>query len=144
MYGYYFGRSPTASWYEGGSIKHDISVPISSVSTFIDIATKSVNNFLPGSRIVAFGHIGDGNIHFNISQPPKCNKNLFLNNWKKINKIVFDIAHNLHGSFSAEHGIGKLKREELKKYNSPIEIELMQSVKKSFDPKNILNPGKVL
>ena len=75
---------------------------------------------------------------------PKCNKNLFLNNWKKINKIVFDIAHNLHGSFSAEHGIGKLKREELKKYNSPIEIELMQSVKKSFDPKNILNPGKVL
>ena len=133
-----------AQKYEGGSIKHDISVPISSVSTFIDIATKSVNNFFPGSRIVAFGHIGDGNIHFNISQPPKCNKNLFLNNWKKINKIVFDIAHNLHGSFSAEHGIGKLKREELKKYNSPIEIELMQSVKKSFDPKNILNPGKVL
>ena len=129
---------------EGGSIKHDISIPINNVSTFINDATYSVEKFIPESRVVAFGHIGDGNIHFNISQPIKSNKEDFLKKWESVNKIVFDIVNDLDGSFSAEHGIGKLKREELKFYNPEIEINLMKSIKNTFDPNNILNPGKVL
>ena len=129
---------------EGGSIKHDISVPINNVSKFIYSASKCVEEFIPNSRVVAFGHIGDGNIHFNISQPLKQDKKEFLNKWKDVNKLIFDIVKNLDGSFSAEHGIGKLKREELQNYNPTIEINLMKSIKSSFDPNNILNPGKVL
>ena len=78
---------------------------------------------------MAFGHLGDGNIHFNVSQPINADTNDFLGKWNEINEIVFDIAQNLKGSFSAEHGIGKLKREELKKYNSSIEVNLMHSIK---------------
>ncbi len=129
---------------EGGSIKHDVSIPINNVSKFIDNATIQIEKFIPDSRVVAFGHIGDGNIHFNISQPIKSNKEEFLKKWESVNKIVFDIVHGLNGSFSAEHGIGKLKREELKFYNPKIEVSLMRSIKDTFDPKNILNPGKVL
>ena len=129
---------------EGGSIKHDISVPINNVSKFIDSASKCVKKFIPSSRIVAFGHIGDGNIHFNISQPLKQDKNEFLNKWNDVNKLVFDIVESLNGSFSAEHGIGRLKRKELQTYNPKIEIDLMKSIKSTFDPNNILNPGKVL
>ena len=129
---------------EGGSIKHDISVPINNVSKFIDNASKCVEKFIPSSRVVAFGHIGDGNIHFNISQPLKQDKNEFLNKWNDVNKLVFDIVESLNGSFSAEHGIGKLKRKELQTYNPKIEIDLMKSIKSTFDPNNILNPGKVL
>ena len=129
---------------EGGSIKHDISVPINNVSKFIYSASKCVEEFIPNSRVVAFGHIGDGNIHFNISQPLEQDKKEFLNKWTDVNKLVFDIVKNLDGSFSAEHGIGKLKREELQNYNPTIEINLMKSIKSSFDPNNILNPGKVL
>jgi FAD/FMN-containing dehydrogenase len=129
---------------EGGSIKHDISVPINNVSKFIDSASKCIENFIPNSRVVAFGHIGDGNIHFNISQPLKQDKNEFLNKWNDVNKLVFDIVESLNGSFSAEHGIGKLKRKELQTYNPKIEIDLMKSIKSTFDPNNILNPGKVL
>ena len=129
---------------EGGSIKHDISVPINNVSKFIDSASKCVEEFIPNSRVVAFGHIGDGNIHFNISQPLKQDKNEFLNKWNDVNKLVFDIVESLNGSFSAEHGIGKLKRKELRTYNPKIEIDLMKSIKSTFDPNNILNPGKVL
>ena len=129
---------------EGGSIKHDISVPINNVSKFIDSASKCVKKFIPSSRVVAFGHIGDGNIHFNISQPLKQDKNEFLNKWNDVNKLVFDIVESLNGSFSAEHGIGRLKRKELQTYNPKIEIDLMKSIKSTFDPNNILNPGKVL
>ena len=129
---------------EGESIKHDISVPINNVSKFIDSASKCVEKFIPQSRVVVFGHIGDGNIHFNISQPLKQDKKEFFSKWTDVNKLVFDIVKNLDGSFSAEHGIGKLKKEELKTYNPEIEINLMRSIKSTFDPKNILNPGKVL
>ena len=129
---------------EGGSIKHDVSIPINNVSKFINSATIQVEKFVPDSRVVAFGHIGDGNIHFNVSQPIKSNKSEFLEKWESVNKIVFDIVNDLDGSFSAEHGIGKLKREELKLYNPEIEVSLMRSIKNTFDPKNILNPGKVL
>ena len=96
---------------EGGSIKHDISIPINNVSKFINDATYSVEKFIPNSRVVAFGHIGDGNIHFNISQPIKSNKEDFLKKWESVNKIVFDIVNDLDGSFSAEHGIENLKEK---------------------------------
>ena len=129
---------------EGASIKHDISVPINNVSKFINKASKTVEEFIPNSRTVIFGHIGDGNIHFNITQPKDMNKNDYLKKWESVNKIVFEIVNNLNGSFSAEHGIGKLKRKELKKYNPKVEINLMKSIKNNFDPNNILNPGKVL
>ncbi len=129
---------------EGGSIKHDISVPINNVSEFIRKASKAVNKLIPNCRTVAFGHIGDGNIHFNVSQPVDMNKEKYLNKWEDMNKIVFEIVNNLNGSFSAEHGIGILKKEELIRYNPEIEITLMKSIKNNFDPKNILNPGKVL
>jgi len=129
---------------EGASIKHDISVPINNVSKFINKASKAVEEFIPNSRTVTFGHIGDGNIHFNITQPKDMNKNDYLKKWESVNKLVFEIVNNLNGSFSAEHGIGILKRKELKKYNPKVEINLMKSIKNNFDPNNILNPGKVL
>ena len=129
---------------EGGSIKHDVSIPIDNVSKFINQATKAVKKFVPNCKPVIFGHIGDGNIHFNITQPDNMNKDTYLKKWEDVNKIVFEIVNKLNGSFSAEHGIGKLKRNELIKYNPEIEISLMKSIKNNFDPNNILNPGKVL
>lgn len=129
---------------EGGSIKHDVSIPISNVSKFITQATESVKKYVPNCKPVTFGHIGDGNIHFNITQPDYMDKDEYLKKWKNVNEIVFEIVDKLNGSFSAEHGIGKLKKKELKKYNPEIEINLMKSIKNNFDPNNILNPGKVL
>ena len=129
---------------EGGSIKHDVSVPINSIPLFIDKASKEIIKFFPGSRLCPFGHIGDGNIHFNISQPKKSQKNDFLKKRKEINKIVYDIVMGLNGSISAEHGIGILKTKELKNYRSPEEIELMLKIKKAIDPKGIMNPNKIL
>ena len=127
-----------------GSIKHDVSVPINSIPLFIDKASKEIIKFFPGSRLCPFGHIGDGNIHFNISQPKKSQKNDFLKKRKEINKIVYDIVMGLNGSISAEHGIGILKTKELKNYRSPEEIELMLKIKKAIDPKGIMNPNKIL
>lgn len=129
---------------EGGSIKHDVSVPVSQVPTFIARATAACEERLPGIRIVAFGHAGDGNIHFNMSQPVGADRAAYLARWAEFNRIVHDIVAELGGSISAEHGIGRLKREELLHYKSPVAIELMRTLKRTLDPKNILNPGKVV
>lgn len=129
---------------EGGSIKHDVSVPVSKVPDFIDQASKAIHDYMPGCRIVAFGHMGDGNIHFNISQPIGADKGDFLNHWRAMNEIVHAIILSMDGSISAEHGIGQLKRDELATIKQGIEIELMQRIKRSFDPNGIMNPGKVL
>jgi FAD/FMN-containing dehydrogenase len=129
---------------EGGSIKHDVSVPVSQVPTFIARATAACEARLPGIRIVAFGHAGDGNIHFNMSQPVGADRAAYLARWAEFNRIVHDIVAELGGSISAEHGIGRLKREELLHYKSPVAIELMRTLKRTLDPKNILNPGKVV
>lgn len=129
---------------EGGSIKHDISVPVSLMATFINRATKAVEDLIPGVRIVAFGHIGDGNVHFNPSQPPGSDKKWFLDQWHPIADIVHGIAHELGGSISAEHGLGRMKREEITHYKAPLEIELMRKLKVALDPKGIMNPGKVV
>ncbi len=129
---------------EGGSIKCDISVPVSSMPAFIEKATKAVEAVIPGVRIVAFGHIGDGNVHFNPSQPVDWKREDFLARWDEVSTIIHDIAHGFNGSISAEHGLGRMKVDEITHYKSALEIELMQRIKRDFDPNNILNPGKVV
>ena len=129
---------------EGGSIKHDVSVPVSSVPLFMETAGKAVLAAMPGARICAFGHLGDGNIHYNISQPIGDDKPAFLARWREINEIVHGIVLEMSGSISAEHGIGQLKRDELERIRPAIEIDLMRRIKRAFDPANIMNPGKVI
>jgi len=129
---------------EGGSIKHDVSVPVTSVPAFMAEADAAVMAAIPGARICAFGHMGDGNIHYNISQPVGAEKDAFISRWREMNAIVHGIVLNYNGSISAEHGIGQLKRDELAKVRSPIEIDLMQRIKHAFDPAGIMNPDKVL
>ena len=128
---------------EGGSIKNDISVPIKDISKFINNAEKISREVIPGSRSVIFGHIGDGNIHFNISQPIKSDKDKFIKKDKKLRKKINDLTIELNGSISAEHGIGLTKKADLKKYMKK-DVELFKLIKKSFDPKNIMNPGKII
>ncbi len=129
---------------EGGSIKHDVSVPVSRVPAFIAEADAAVEAMIPGVRVCAFGHLGDGNIHYNVSQPIGANKEEYLARWKDMNKIVHAIVLKHNGSISAEHGIGQLKRDELAEIRSDIEMDLMRRIKRSFDPKNIMNPEKVV
>jgi len=128
---------------EGGSIKNDISIPIKDISKFISSAIKISKEVIPGSRCVVFGHIGDGNIHFNISQPVKADKNKFLKKERALRKEIINLTLDLKGSISAEHGIGITRKADLKKYMKK-DVEVFKSIKKSFDPKNIMNPGKVI
>jgi D-lactate dehydrogenase (cytochrome) len=129
---------------EGGSIKQDISVPVAAVPAFIAEADAAVVKLIPGARPVAFGHLGDGNIHYNVSQPVGGNTADFMARWHEVNKVVFDIVLRMGGSISAEHGIGVLKRDELPDVKDKTAIELMRSFKALLDPLDIMNPGKVL
>jgi FAD/FMN-containing dehydrogenase len=129
---------------EGGSIKHDISVPVSRMADFIAQASEAVTARLPGIRPVPFGHIGDGNIHFNLSQPVGMDKSEFLALWGEMNAIVHGIVRGMGGSISAEHGVGQLKRDEIAATKSPVEMAMMRALKQALDPKGILNPGKVV
>jgi FAD/FMN-containing dehydrogenase len=129
---------------EGGSIKHDISVPVAAVPAFIEEANAAVVKLIPGSRPVPFGHLGDGNIHYNISQPVGANTADFLARWHEVNAVVFEIVLRMGGSISAEHGIGVMKRDELPDVKDKVAIELMRSIKAMLDPLGIMNPGKVL
>ncbi len=129
---------------EGGSIKHDVSVPVSAVPDFIAEASEAVVKLVPGARPVPFGHLGDGNIHFNVSQPVGADKARYMAGWTAMNEVVHGIAMKYRGSISAEHGIGKLKRDLLPKVKDPVALEVMRALKKTLDPKGILNPGKVL
>lgn len=129
---------------EGGSIKHDVSVPVASIPDFLDKAMAAVEDFVPGCRPVPFGHIGDGNIHFNVSQPVGADKEDYLAKWDEMNTIVHGIVGEFGGSISAEHGIGRLKRDLLKDVKQGIELDLMKRIKDAFDPKGLLNPGRVL
>ncbi len=135
---------PESQKFEGGSIKHDISVPVSKVPVFITEATQAVNRFMPDARVLSFGHMGDGNLHFNISQPVGMDKQQFLDTWHDMNAVVFEVVAKYHGSISAEHGIGRLKRDHMTDIKSPVELQMMRDLKKLFDPRNIMNPGKVL
>jgi FAD/FMN-containing dehydrogenase len=129
---------------EGGSIKHDISVPVSSVPAFIKEASAKVEKMIPGARVVAFGHLGDGNLHYNVSQPLGADKAKFLAKWEAVNDTVHAIVAKYEGSISAEHGIGVLKRDLLPKAKDPVALGTMHAIKKALDPNGILNPGKVL
>jgi FAD/FMN-containing dehydrogenase len=133
-----------AQKFEGASVKHDISVPVSKVATFITSAHAAIEAWMPGIRPNAFGHVGDGNIHYNIHQPATADKAAFLARQVELNRIVHDIAVGLNGSISAEHGIGRLKVGELAHYKEPLEIEMMRRVKQVLDPDGIMNPGKIL
>ena len=130
--------------FEGGSIKHDISVPVSKVPQFLAETNAAVDRFLPGCRYMSFGHLGDGNIHYNVSQPIGMDKTAFLALWEDMNDVVFAVVTRLGGSISAEHGIGRLKRQRMLQVKSPVELEMMRGLKRLLDPHGILNPGKVL
>jgi D-lactate dehydrogenase (cytochrome) len=135
---------PEAQAAIGASIKHDISVPVSKVPEFLSRASEMVEKEMPGVRPIAFGHLGDGNIHFNLSQPEDMEAEAFLAERDRFNRLVHDLADGMDGSFSAEHGIGRLKREDLKRYKAGPELDLMRALKGALDPKGIMNPGKVL
>jgi D-lactate dehydrogenase (cytochrome) len=129
---------------EGGSIKHDVSVPVAAVPDFIAEANAAVTKLIPGARPVPFGHLGDGNIHYNVSQPVGGDTADFMARWHEVNAVVFEIVLRMGGSISAEHGIGVLKRDELPDVKDKVAIELMRSIKAMLDPLGIMNPGKVL
>ncbi len=129
---------------EGGSIKHDISVPVAAVPAFIAEADAAVVKLIPGARPVPFGHLGDGNLHYNVSQPVGASSADYLARWHEMNAVVYEIVLRMGGSISAEHGIGVLKRDELPEVKDRTAIELMRAIKAMLDPHNIMNPGKVL
>ena len=133
-----------AQAFEGGSIKHDIAVPVSRIPEFIRRATVAAEEMIPGIRPVVFGHCGDGNLHYNFSQPIGADAAEFLDCWPAMKEMVHDIVADMNGSFSAEHGIGQLKRDDMARYKSPLELDLMRRLKRTIDPHNIMNPGKVI
>ncbi|WP_306152111.1 FAD-binding oxidoreductase [Roseovarius sp. MMSF_3281] len=135
-------RTPEAQKAAGGSIKHDISVPVSRIPAFIDEAGKAVEAYMPGIHMCAFGHVGDGNVHFNFSQPDDMARAEFMTHWDAVNAIVYPIAKSMQGSISAEHGLGLLKVEEICSYRSTTESGLNQVLKRALDPKGLMNPGK--
>ncbi|KIL97111.1 D-2-hydroxyglutarate dehydrogenase [Paramagnetospirillum magnetotacticum MS-1] len=135
---------PEAQKKEGGSIKHDVAVATSRVPEMIRRCTSAVEAAMPGIRVVPFGHLGDGNTHFNLTQPPDADKAAFLTRWEEMNRIVHDIVVEMEGSISAEHGIGRLKVDELVHYKPEIDLNLMARIKKAFDPNGLMNPGKIL
>lgn len=135
---------PEAQKREGGSIKHDISVPISRVAEFIERGIDSVTAAFPGVRPCPFGHLGDGNIHFNVSQPVGADQAAYLAQWDSMNRLVHDLVAGMEGSISAEHGVGLLKVDEIRRYKSAVEMELMTAIKRALDPHNVMNPGKVV
>ena len=135
---------PLAQALDGKNIKHDISLPISAIPAFIAESKLDLAGAFPGCRLVCFGHIGDGNLHFNVAAPVGVEPEAFLQNQAAINERVHQRVHWHHGSISAEHGIGALKQVELLKYKSPLEMQMMRQIKLALDPDNLMNPGKIL
>lgn len=129
---------------EGGSIKHDVSVPLAAIPSLIRQGSELAKKIVPLCRPFPFGHLGDGNVHFNISQPIGMEREMFLGHWQAMNEAIHALIVSLGGSISAEHGIGRLKREALTLVKSPVELALMRAVKMAIDPKGLLNPGKLL
>lgn len=129
---------------EGASIKHDISVPVSHIADFIETASAACLSILPTCRICAFGHVGDGNLHFNVSQPADMDAAAFMDLTPQFNRAVHDLVADMNGSISAEHGIGLAKRTELRRYQDPVALALMERIKATLDPQGLFNPGKLL
>ncbi|WP_439477340.1 FAD-binding oxidoreductase [Brevundimonas sp.] len=126
---------------EGGGWKHDVSVPLSRIADFLEEATAAVERFHPGARVSAFGHVGDGNLHYDVLCPPGGDLKAFLARWEEGSQIVHDIVARYDGSISAEHGLGRLKTDEARRYKSPLEIRTMQAVRAAIDPQRIMNPA---
>jgi len=129
---------------EGISIKHDIAVPVSAIPDFLKRADAALAEAFPGIRVVAFGHVGDGNLHYNLSRADAQDNAAFIAAQPAVHRCVHDIVHALNGSISAEHGLGQLKREEIRRYKSPVELAAMRAVKQAFDPAGLMNPGKLI
>jgi len=129
---------------EGRNLKHDVSVPISAIGAFLHVTDAELNSAYPGVRPVTFGHLGDGNLHYNIARPESFTEQAWLEETKPVQRIVHDSVARFGGSISAEHGLGQLKREEILRYKSAVEMDLMRAIKKTLDPLGIMNPGKVL
>ncbi|MEO8599991.1 MAG: FAD-binding oxidoreductase [bacterium] len=129
---------------EGKNVKHDISVPISRIADFIAATDALLQQAAPGCRMVTFGHLGDGNLHYNVSPPLDISGDAFIAQQEAINLVVHDSVHGYGGSISAEHGLGALKRDEIRRYKSVVEMQMMHTLKQAFDPLNLMNPGKVL
>jgi FAD/FMN-containing dehydrogenase len=129
---------------EGRNIKHDISVPISAIARFVAETDALLAERLPGARMVTFGHLGDGNLHYNVSPPPGLAEEAFMRRLPEVYRLVHDQVARHAGSISAEHGIGQLKRDENRRYKSPVEQALMRRIKEAVDPQGIMNPGKVV
>jgi FAD/FMN-containing dehydrogenase len=129
---------------EGANIKHDIAVPIAALPGFIAEAGAALEAAFPGVRLVVFGHMGDGNLHFNISPPAGETPTAFLAHQPGVNRVTHDLVAAYNGSISAEHGLGVLRRDEAARYKSPVELALMRTIKAALDPAGIMNPGKVI
>jgi FAD/FMN-containing dehydrogenase len=137
-------RISEAQKIEGVSIKHDVSVPVSRLPDFLSMADAALEKAFPGVRVVTFGHVGDGNLHYNLSKADTRDNADFIAAQPEVNRLVHDTVHALNGSISAEHGIGQLKREEILRYKSPVEMAMMRSLKQALNPRGLMNPGKVL
>jgi FAD/FMN-containing dehydrogenase len=136
---------PLAQAEEGLNIKHDISLPVSAIAAFVQQADAALRAAYPGVRLVNFGHLGDGNLHYNVQAPPGDDGRRFLADEEHaVNTIVFDAVARFGGSFSAEHGIGLLKRDELAARKSPVALQMMRSIKAALDPQGLFNPGRML
>jgi D-lactate dehydrogenase (cytochrome) len=129
---------------EGKNIKHDVSLPVSRIPDFLDAAGARLAQDFPGCRLVCFGHLGDGNLHYNVSPPIGEDHDAFLAGQEQVNRIVHDCVDRFGGSISAEHGVGALKRDELRRYKSAVELRMMAAIKQALDPLGIMNPGKIL
>jgi FAD/FMN-containing dehydrogenase len=129
---------------EGPNIKHDISLPVSAIPTFMTVTAAALAAAFPGARLVVFGHLGDGNLHYNLSAPEGAAATAFMEHAHAVNGIVHDLVASHGGSFSAEHGVGQLKRDDLVRYKSPVELRMMRAIKTALDPRDLMNPGKVL
>jgi FAD/FMN-containing dehydrogenase len=135
---------PLAQAADGKNLKHDISLPISRIGEFIDSTAAKLQAAFPGCQLVCFGHLGDGNLHYNVAPPEGQAHDGFLANQQAVSRIVHDSVHDFGGSISAEHGIGAMKRGDLTRYKSAVELDMMRAVKAALDPLGIMNPGKIL
>ena len=137
-------RTPSVQGLEGGSIKHDISIPLASLTAFLDEAKTAVTSLVPACRLLPFGHLGDGNIHYNVMQPEGMDRAAFLARWGDMNALVHTLVTRYDGSIAAEHGVGQMKREALAAAKDRVTLDVMRKIKQALDPKGILNPGKVV
>ena len=135
---------PESEVHEGRQVKHDISLPISHIAEFIAVTDVALQRAFPGVRMVTFGHLGDGNLHYNVAPPEASDEAAFMARVREVSRVVHDSVARFSGSISAEHGLGQYKREEILRYKSPLEMDLMRRIKAALDPLGIMNPGKVL